>query len=233
MTLEVATHRSVLIRILKDIYNDMELAPFLGFKGGTATYLFYGLNRFSVDLDFDLLEGVNEDLIFKKIENILVEYGSLLDVRKKRFSFFYLLSYDNKIQNAYNIKVEVNRRNFGSKYEIKSYLGIAMKVMVLEDIVANKIVATFEREGKANRDIFDVYFFLKNNCPINEKIIQVRTNMRIQEFWKKFINLLEGVNSRTILSGLGELIDAKQKIWVKEKLISEVIFLLKLKLNGT
>jgi predicted nucleotidyltransferase component of viral defense system len=55
MSLNIPTHKTVLFQILKDIYSDSLLAPFLGFKGGTAAVMFYGLDRFSVDLDFDLL----------------------------------------------------------------------------------------------------------------------------------------------------------------------------------
>ena len=233
MTLEIATHRSILIHILKDIYTDTEIGPVLGFKGGTAAYLFYGLSRFSVDLDFDLLDPEKEDLIFEKIKNILKAYGLVAEARKKRFSFFYLLVYDNKIQNAYNIKIEINRRSFGSKYEVMSYLGIPMKVMVRQDMVANKLVAMFERIGKSNRDIFDVWFFLKNNWPINEKIIEKRTNMSMQQFLQTCIDLLDKMSDRGILSGIGELLDVKQKIWVKTKLRSETIFLLKLRLDTT
>lgn len=35
--------------------------------------------------------------------------------------------------------------------------------MVREDMAAHKMVAMLERIGKTNRDIFDVWFFLKNN----------------------------------------------------------------------
>jgi predicted nucleotidyltransferase component of viral defense system len=232
MTLEIATHRSILIHILKDIYTDMEVGPVLGFKGGTAAYLFYDLCRFSVDLDFDLLDSTKEDLVFEKIKNILKSYGSISEARKKRFSIFYLLVYDNKIQNAYNIKVEINRRNFDSQYEVKSYLGIPMKVMVREDMAAHKLVAMYERIGKTNRDIFDVWFFLKNNWPINEKIIEKRTNMSMRQFIKTCIDLLDKMSDRGILSGIGELLDAKQKLWAKEKLRSETIFLLKVRLGS-
>lgn len=228
MTLEIPAHKNVLIHILKDIYTDTQLGPILGFKGGTAAYLFYGLSRFSVDLDFDLLDPDKEDLVFKKVKNILQKYGELLEARKKRFSIFYLLAYHNKIQNAYNIKVEINRRNFGSKYEVKSYLGIPMKVMVREDMAANKMVAMFERIGKTNRDIYDVWFFLKNNWPINEKIIEKRTCMSSQQFLPLCIDMLETKSNRGILSGIGELLDERQKHWVKEKLRSETIFLLRL-----
>jgi len=230
MTLEVSTHKNMLIHILKDIFTDSEIGPFLGFKGGTAAYLFYDLNRFSVDLDFDVLDSSKENLIFEKIKNIIKEYGSVIEARKKRFSFFYLLSYNNKIQHAYNIKVEINRRDFGSKYELKSYLGIPMKVMVREDMVAHKLVAMVERFGKTNRDIFDVWFFLKNNWLINEKIIEARTGMPVRQFLQKCIDLLEKMPDRGILSGIGELLDAKQKLWAKDKLRNETIFLLKLRL---
>lgn len=107
-----------------------------------------------------------------------------------------------------------------------------MKVMVREDMAAHKLVAMFERIGKTNRDIFDVWFFLKNNWPINEKIIEKRTNMSMRQFIKTCIDLLNKMSDRGILSGIGELLDAKQKLWAKEKLRSETIFLLKLKLES-
>ena len=71
MTLEIPAHKNILIHILKDIYTNTEIGPILGFKGGTAAYLFYDLSRFSVDLDFDLLDAEKEDLVFEKIKNIL------------------------------------------------------------------------------------------------------------------------------------------------------------------
>ena len=64
MTLDTSVHRNVLLRILKDIYTDNSLGPLLGFKGGTATYLFYNLGRFSTDLDFDLLDENKVEEVF-------------------------------------------------------------------------------------------------------------------------------------------------------------------------
>lgn len=228
MTLEITSHRNILIHILKDLYTNTQIGPILGFKGNTAAYLFYDLGRFSVDLDFDLLDAKNENLVFEEIKNILKEYGSIVEARKKRYSIFYLLTYHNKIQNAYNIKVEINRRDFGSQYEVLSYLGIPMKVMIRQDMVAHKLVAMYERAGKTNRDIYDVWFFLKNNWPINEKIIEKRTGSSLQEFLPRCIDILESKSDRGILSGIGELLDKKQKLWAKEKLRSETIFLLRL-----
>ena len=56
MTLNSSVHKNVLVQILLAIYSDTTISPYLGFKGGTAAYLFYNLERFSVDLDFDLLD---------------------------------------------------------------------------------------------------------------------------------------------------------------------------------
>jgi len=232
MLLNTVRHKNILIKILKDIYTDSTIGPLLGFKGGTAAFLFYDLNRFSIDLDFDLLEESKENYVFEQIQKILSNYGAIKEAQKKRFNLLFLLSYDEKEVGAQNIKVEINRRNFGSKYEVKAYLGISMKVMIKEDMLAHKLCAMYERIGKTNRDIFDVYFFFHNNWPVNKEIIESRTNMPYKDFLQKCIDSLEKVSDRNILSGIGELLDEKQKVWVKSKLRAETIFLLKLALDN-
>jgi predicted nucleotidyltransferase component of viral defense system len=229
MALDIPRHKNILVKILKDIYTNISVGPFLGFKGGTAAYLFYELNRVSLDLDFDLLDEAKEDYIFEKVEKIAGQYGKIKESRKKRFNLFLLLSYE---EDAPNIKIEINRREFGSHYEVKSYLGISMKVMVREDMFAHKLVAMYERIGAANRDIYDVWFFLNKDWPINKKIIEERTGMPFKNFLEKCIEALEKLPDRGILAGMGELLDEKQKIWAKEKLRTETIFQLKLRLEN-
>ena len=224
MSLSIITHKNVLLRILKDIFTDPVVGPVLGFKGGTAAYLFYGLNRFSVDLDFDLLDETREEDVLGQIKKILEIHGSVKDCRKKRYSLFYLLSYNDKERDAQNMKVEINKREFGSRYELKSYLGIAMKVRVKEDMAAHKLVAMYERDGKSNRDIFDVQFFLHNNWPIRREIIERRTRLSFLEFLGKCIDIVEKKRERDILSGIGELVEEHQKQWVRAKLKTEALF---------
>lgn len=232
MSLNTAKHKNILTKILREIFMDPSIAPYLGFKGGTAALLFYGLNRFSVDLDFDLLNETKEEYIFDRIKTILEKYGKLKEAEKKRFNLFYLLSYNDKDVNAQNVKIEINRRNFGSKYNVESYLGISMNVMTKEDMFAHKLVAMHERIGKTNRDIFDVQFFFAHDWPINKVIVENRTNMPYQEFLRKAIEVLEKLDNKDILSGMGELLDEKQKAWVKTKLKTETLFLLKLALKN-
>lgn len=231
MTINIVMRKTILIKILKDIFTNPHIAQHLGFKGGTAVLLFYNLTRFSVDLDFDLLDTAKEDIVFNMINNILKQYGDV-KTQNKRYSLFYLLSYQDKLEGAQNIKIEINKRVFGSKYEVKNYLGIAMQVMVKEDMFAHKLVAMHERIGKTNRDIFDIWFFLHNNWPINKKIVELRTTITYKAFLQTCIKDLGTMNTRGILSGIGELLDEKQKAWAKLKLIPETIFLLKLALNN-
>src|SRR3990167_7750469 len=130
MTLDYSKHKNILLRILKDIYSDTSIAPYLGFKGGTAALLFYDLNRNSVDLDFDLLDDTKEEEVFNKIQKITANYGTITESTMKHFNLLNVISYK---KGAQHVKVEVNRRQFGSRYEMKTLLGISMLVMVKED----------------------------------------------------------------------------------------------------
>lgn len=216
-------HRTILLQILKEIYSDSTLGPVLGFKGGTAAYLFHKLDRFSVDLDFDLLDETKQDYVLEKIHAIIKEHGRVKEARHKRHTIFFLLSYED---NAQNIKIEINRRMFGSEYEVKSVFGISILTMKKADMFAHKLVAITER--KTNRDIFDVHFFLKQHWPLNEKIIRLRTGLPLKKHLKKCVSHLEKISDRQILNGIGELLNEKQKVWAKTNLRKDTIFLLHL-----
>jgi predicted nucleotidyltransferase component of viral defense system len=66
MAFDISKHRNVLLMILKDIYSDATISPLLGFKDGTALHLFYYLPRFSIDLDFDLLDEEKKNMFSRK-----------------------------------------------------------------------------------------------------------------------------------------------------------------------
>ncbi len=227
MTIDIATHKTILFQILKDIYMDSTISPFLGFKGGTAALMFYGLDRFSVDLDFDLLDESQEDYVFERVINIVKKYGNLKESYKKRLNLLCVISYDDK---ARNVKVEINRRSFGSRYEIKTYLGVSMQVMTLEDMFAHKLMAMHERIGETGRDVYDVWFFLNSRYPINKSIVENRSELPFNRLIEKCIDQLEKMDKRQILYGLGELLTPGQKDWARAKLREETIALLKLRI---
>jgi predicted nucleotidyltransferase component of viral defense system len=88
--INISKHRNILLGILKDIYSDPQIAPLLGFKGGTALYLFYNLERFSLDLDFDLLDVEKEDFVFGRVLEIVQEYGKIKDKRGSVYLYCFL-----------------------------------------------------------------------------------------------------------------------------------------------
>ena len=229
MTLDYPKHKNILLQILKDIFSDTSISSHLGFKGGTAALMFYDLDRSSVDIDLDLLDEKMEQKIFSSVQKIAAKYGRIVDSRIKRFNLITIISYDSKSQN---IKIEVNRRDFGSKYELKTLLGISMLVMTKEDMFANKLMAMYERIGKTSRDVYDVYFFLKNNWPINKKLVEDRAKMTFLEVLTRCVELLEKMDNRHILDGLGEVMTDPQKDWARAKLKNETIFLLRARLES-
>ena len=218
-------------QILKDIYSDISIAPLLGFKGGTCAYFFYNLPRFSVDLDFDLLVVTEENqrLVFEKIVSILSKYGEIKDRHIKRFTVFALIYYGD---DDHNIKVEINIRklvkNIKDYYEIKEYLGISMLVAKKDYLFASKLSALTLRAETAMRDVYDIYYFAKNNWDINVEVIKERTGKTTKEYLADCVDFVEKFKDNQMLQGLGELIDGeKEKMWVRNHLKSDTIFMLK------
>jgi len=218
-------HRSMFINILRDIYGNPSLRTALGFKGGTAAMLFYGLPRFSVDLDFDLLVGDKKELVLEKISQLLPKYGVLSQASDKKFTLFFLLNYQ---KGERNLKIEISKRAEPSQFVIKNYLGISMLVLSQEDMAAGKLAALLTRKHFATRDVFDTWFFLKNNWPINESLFTKKTGLSLHEGFEKAKIHVKGIKKMELLTGLGELIDNKQKDWVREKLVDELLFYLDL-----
>lgn len=91
---------------LKEIFQEIALAGLsrgrffdkTAFYGGTCLRLFYGLNRFSEDLDFALTgdcDNFNLDDYFPSLEKEFESYGIKINVESK------LKSFDSKIQSAF------------------------------------------------------------------------------------------------------------------------------------
>ncbi len=224
-------HQLIMGRILRDIYSDATIAPLLGFKGGTCAYFFYGLSRFSVDLDFDLLKLEDEQAqktVFETVGSILKKYGEIKDSRIKRYTIFFLLSYGDA---DHNIKFEVNIRmlapDIKTHYELKEYIGISMLAGKKDYLFAGKLAALTARSETAMRDIYDIWYFAKNNWDLNIEILKARTGKNIKDYLADCIATIEQVKDNELLQGLGELINEKEKAWVKKHLRKEVVLLLK------
>lgn len=222
-------HEEKMKEILLAVYADKEIAGKLAFKGGTCCYLFYDLPRFSVDLDFTLLEPVANKLVYDKVHKIVKPLGPIRDKQNKFYSVFFSLSYR---QFAQNIKVEISKRPCKSdRTEIKNYMGLPIQVLTQDVMTAHKFVALTTRRLLKQRDIFDCWFFLKNHWPVSEEAILEETSLSYPVYLKKMLEFLEENKNVDMLHGLGELLETKQKSFVKNKLLPELIQLIKIKLS--
>ena len=222
LMLDINRHKFFLVQILKDIYSDIELASALGFKGGTAMLFFYDLPRFSVDLDFNLIASGMLDVAYEKVRSILLKYGKITDEAKKFYGPVLVLDYG---VGERKLKVEISTRMFDNRYEIKNFLGINIKVMVEADMFAHKVCALLDRNALTNRDIFDSWFFMQKQTPINTKLVETRMQMPYADYISQCIDKLESTSDRGLLQGLGELMDADIKTFAKTKLRTETISL--------
>lgn len=223
-------HKLIMGKILRDIYTDTTISPLIGFKGGTCAYFFYDLPRFSVDLDFDLLitDEKTQETVMKKVKDIVSSYGEIKDQKDKRSTLFFVLSYG---QADYNIKIEISTRSLlpdiKKHYEMKEFLGMAMLAAKKNYLFASKLMALSERKETAARDVYDIYFFGKENWDIDRNVIEKRSGKDAKEYLADCITILEKMGNNQILHGLGELLDNKEKNWVKNNLKKETIFVLK------
>jgi len=213
-----------MVQVLKDIYTDAELANCLGFKGGTALMFFYELPRFSVDLDFNLLAPEKNDMVYQKIRKIVLKYGKIHDEAQKFYGSVIVLDYGISERK---LKIEISNRQNNDKYDIHNLLGINVKVMTLSDMFSNKLCALLDRNNVINRDIFDCWFFLSRQTAVNQKIIEQRMGKSLPDYLQDCIDTIENLPDKSLLDGLGELVNPQLKTFIRNKLRTETITLLR------
>jgi predicted nucleotidyltransferase component of viral defense system len=217
--LDQSKHKQVMTKILLDLMSEKKIAALLGFKGGTALYLFYGLDRFSTDLDFDLI-GVGSEAEIELINAILLNHLDDIDQKVKRFTWYWMGSYQ---KGEHKIKFEVNTRQYPNEYEQKDFRGYSIRVMKPAYMAAHKLCAVLDRPHLQNRDLYDTWWLLKNEFPIKAEIVKLRMGKSLQEYWGDLLKTVTEIPANyDILSGLGEIMDSPKKDWVKAKLLKEL-----------
>lgn len=210
-------HKFYMAQILSLIFKDKDLCNLLAFKGGTSLMFFHNLNRFSTDLDFNLLDPDKLDLAYDKVRTILTRFGIIDDEAKKLYGPVLVLNYG---KGERMLKVEISVRQYPNHYEMRTLAGTDIRVMVMPDMFAHKLCDMGERLSP--RDIYDVWFFLQNHTEINEEIVRIRTAKSVSEYTAWCAEHVKEASPKLLMQGLGEVLnDAKSKTFVKNKLIAE------------
>jgi predicted nucleotidyltransferase component of viral defense system len=220
---DYATHEHYMKSILQSVFSD-EIGQFLAFKGGTLAYLCFGLDRFSTDIDIDLLDKSKEQLVIQKMREILPLYGEIKNETLGSLLHRRVFRYDER---SMNIKVELNKRKLtGNDYEIQTIKDTPIRCMTRETSIAHKLLALSERFY--NRDLYDVHFFFKNHFSFKEEIILERNGKSAQHLIHMLIQELpKHFTENSVLAGLGEVLTDKQKSRVKAHLLDKTLALLK------
>ena len=203
----------------------MEISSSLGFKGGTALMFFYDLPRFSVDLDFNLLDPAKEKLVYEKVRTILLKNGGIHDEAMKFHGPVIVLNYG---YGERKLKVEISNRQWDDRYEVKNLLGIDMLVMKEPYMFAHKLCALLDCDEVTSHEIFDTWFFMQRRTLLSKRTVENRMQIPLDQYLQECINLLETVQDNKLLFGLGELMEEEMKKFVRTRLRSETISLLRL-----
>ena len=224
MIMDRNKHKLYMAQILSLIFKDKELCNALAFKGGTSMMFFHNLNRFSTDLDFNLLVPQKLDMVYDKVRSILTRFGTIDDEAKKIYGPVLVVNYG---KGERMLKVEISTRQYPDHYEMLSLAGTFIRVMTMPDMFAHKLCAMEERLSP--RDIYDVWFFLQNHTEINEEIVRLRTGKSVSEYSALCAEHVKESSPKLLMQGLGEVLnDAKSKNFVKNKLIAETASALEL-----
>lgn len=232
---EDTIHKSYLNRILAEIVDNNTLSHSLAFKGGTCAAMLGFLDRFSIDLDFDLVSKTKEEDVRKEFKSIF-KYLNL--TIKKEFDnvLMFQIQYPSQPNKRNTIKVSVNSLEVKSNVYKVQYLPEINRLVncqTIETMFANKLVAVTDRykEHKtiAGRDIYDIHYFFVNGYKYSEKVIKERTNIEAGEYIKSLHRFIsQKINQTIINEDLNALLPTNKFQSIRKVLIPETLHFLSL-----
>lgn len=229
---EDALHKSYMDRLLIEIIDNSNLSQSLAFKGGSAAAMLGFLDRFSVDLDFDLMDKSKAPELREEFHAVFDKVGVAL-TKEFKDTLFFQVKYPNENKEtrstvkvgAHDLPVAANEYTVGYLKEIDRL----MKCQTIETMFANKLVALTDRYAKyktiAGRDIYDIHHFLVNGYKYKGAVIRERTGLDPKDY---LVNLTEFIRRRVtqivISEDLNPLLPSRHFQQIRKVLLPETIF---------
>jgi predicted nucleotidyltransferase component of viral defense system len=199
-------HKKQLFLLLREILKDPFLSQNLMFKGGTYASLRGVLDRFSVDLDFDLPNKEKKEEIREKCYDIFKKLDlEIKDESKKHLQFF--LKYDAPKGERNTLKLEIT--DDVSKYNeyekvLLEQVNMYCNGHTLDTMFANKLYACkarFDKNGKiAGRDFYDIYKFFLQGMGVNVDVIEERTGESYVSYLESLISFIDKHLTKRLLN---------------------------------
>ncbi|HMO16523.1 MAG TPA: nucleotidyl transferase AbiEii/AbiGii toxin family protein [Oligoflexia bacterium] len=227
---EDSIHRAWLFRILSEIAESPYLLKILRFKGGTCAAMQGILPRFSVDLDFDLLDY--EEINKCKIE--LEKIFASLDLSIKDQSEFvpqYFLKYPGSSKGRSIVKIDCTTSPpQANKYEPYLFTDLN-KIIICQTrptMFANKLVAILDRHKKhggiAGRDLFDIQTFSLLGLNYETKVIEERWKTTTFQFMSELRDFISAnISQQFIDEDLNPLLPNQEFKKIRKHIKREVL----------
>jgi len=178
--------------ILTGVYT--AVADELVLKGGTALFFFYGLDRFSEDLDFTKMKQCDFDRLKTTVSDVLTVLHIIHEIKTDKSLAGKTLKVKARgplykgPRSESTIAIEISERNdVVLSPEVKEIVPVyddlrpfTVPVMKKEEILAEKVRALMIR-GKA-RDLYDIAFLIKKGISWESKLI----NKKLSYYNKTF-----------------------------------------------
>jgi len=228
-----AYHKSQLYRLLIALLDNEKIAPNIYFKGGTCCLMLGFLDRFSVDLDFDLKKGTSKKILRKELHGLFKKLNlATKDESKKALQFF--LKYQAPPRQRNTIKLEIIDNPFESIDHKPQYLKDIDRTAIcqtIESMFANKLVALTDRYKKretiAGRDIYDLHYFFTHGYLYKKEIIKERTNKESIDYLKDLRDFIKNkITQRIIDQDLNFLLPHKEFEVIRKTLKTEILMLI-------
>lgn len=229
-----AAHKVQMYRLLFEILNDNWLSQQLIFKGGTCAVLRGWLDRFSIDLDFDLVDPQNKHQSRESIQKIINRLGfEIKDQSHHHLQFF--LKYASPPMERNTLKLEINDQvspfNQSELANLAELNRIAL-TQTQSTMVANKMVAALGRLKNTNtvagRDFYDLHHFLSKGYQVNQKIVEERTGQTYVDYLAQLIQYIEvDLTEDKLYQDINPLIPGNEVKKTVQHLRQELLWLLR------
>jgi predicted nucleotidyltransferase component of viral defense system len=193
-------------RLLIEIVDQPVLAHALAFKGGSCAAMLGCLDRFSVDLDFDLLKDTRATVLREAFHQVFANLDLQVIGELNRVLFFQL-RYPNDSGKRSTLKVSVNSVEITSnQYRVQflSEIDRLVNCQTIETMFANKLVAVTDRyklhRSIAGRDIYDIHYFFMRGYSYHAEVIKERTGRDPQEYLQELIDFIRNHVTQTVIN---------------------------------
>ena len=231
---EDTIHKSYLNRLLIEILDDPIISQAIAFKGGTCAAMLGFLDRFSVDLDFDLIKTINQKILRQRLHTIFNHLGLTVSKEFDRVLLFQL-KYPSSSGRRNSIKLSINTlRVKANQYQVQYLMEIdrLANCQTIETMFANKLVAIRERyklhRTLAGRDIYDIHYFFSHGFTYNSAVIRERTGLNSAGYLKKLADFVSVHVSQTLINeDLNALLPTNEFQKIRKVLLPETFSFLR------